>query len=69
MKVYVYDENGEFNHEYEAQESPLEPGVFITPILSTNIAPKYDPTKETVFFVDKKWKKVPLTPVTENENG
>jgi hypothetical protein len=45
-KVYLYDENGLFISTYSAQESPLEPGVYITPNLSTDIEPVY---------LDKTW--------------
>jgi len=37
--VFLFDEYGKFNGEYTAQESPREPGIFITPIRSTEIAP------------------------------
>jgi len=38
--VYIYDEiTGEHVGQYEAQESPLEPGKFITPEASTDIQP------------------------------
>jgi len=37
MLVHVYDETtGEYLHDWKAQESPLEPGVFIKPTASTN---------------------------------
>lgn len=37
--VYLYDQSGAFAGEYVAQESPLEPGVFITPVASVDMAP------------------------------
>jgi Domain of unknown function (DUF4376) len=46
--VYLYDENGLFTGTYDAQESPLELGVYITPDLSTDIEPSHS---------DKTWPK------------
>ncbi len=37
--VYLFDGAGKFTGQYEAQESPLEPGVFIAPSISTEVAP------------------------------
>lgn len=37
--VYLHDENGFYTGESIAQESPREPGVFIVPVLSTDIKP------------------------------
>lgn len=38
--VYIFDAaTGEYRHPYNAQESPLEPGEFIEPILSTPMPP------------------------------
>lgn len=37
--VYLYDEKGLYTGAYDAQESPMEPGAFITPDLSIDIAP------------------------------
>lgn len=37
--VYLFDGTGKFTGQYEAQESPLEPGVFIAPSISTEVAP------------------------------
>lgn len=39
MKVYCYDDNGFFVGEEIADESPLEPGVFLVPGHSTEQAP------------------------------
>jgi hypothetical protein len=38
--VYLYNDLGFYTGEYEVQESPLEPGSFLTPELSTDISPK-----------------------------
>lgn len=39
MKIYNYDDNGIFINESLADESPLEPGVFLIPACSTTIEP------------------------------
>lgn len=39
MRVYNYDENGFFINESIADESPLEPGVFLIPAYSTTVKP------------------------------
>lgn len=38
-RVYVFDADGPFVGPYDAQESPLDPGVFLVPQRSTDIAP------------------------------
>jgi hypothetical protein len=55
--VYLYDENtGEFLHEYKAQESPLEEGVFLTPVYSTDIKlPEFDETTSNCKFINNDW--------------
>ena len=52
--VYLYDENGLFTGAYDAQESPLELGVYIAPDLSTDIEPIYA-NKTWPKFVDSAW--------------
>lgn len=37
--VYLFDESGGYLGPYKAQESPLEPGAFIVPTLSTDAPP------------------------------
>ena len=39
MKIYNYDENGFYVGESIADESPLEPGVFLIPAGSTTVEP------------------------------
>lgn len=37
--VYLFDDNGVYTHSYDAQESPLEPGVYIEPVSCTSVLP------------------------------
>ena len=46
MKIYNYNNEGYFIGESEADESPLEPGVFLIPANATEIEP---PTIEQGF--------------------
>ena len=39
MKIYNYDDNGFYVGESLADESPLEPGVFLIPGCSTTVEP------------------------------
>jgi hypothetical protein len=57
-KVYLYDEYGVFTSAYDAQESPLEPGVFIIPNLSTDSVPILAP-KSWPVLINGKWESVP----------
>ena len=56
MKVFNYNpDTGEFVSESEADESPLEPGVFLIPANATDIEPpSYGPGRRAV-FADGKW--------------
>lgn len=56
--VYLYDENGEFTQEYEAQESPLEPGVYITPVQSTTKKPLVHQEGKAVVFNGDSWSRI-----------
>ena len=56
--VYLYDEfTGEFLGEYLAQESPLEPNVFITPTYSTILKPLAITEGQVNRFIGGKWSK------------
>lgn len=58
--VYLYDaETREFTGTYEAQESPLEPGVFITPEASTDTPPPDFLVGQATCFIDGEWRHVP----------
>ncbi len=55
-KVYLYDViGGLFTGEYLAQESPLEPGIFITPELSTELTPLPAMQGSAICFVNGEW--------------
>ncbi|HQR97565.1 MULTISPECIES: hypothetical protein [unclassified Polaromonas] len=54
--VYLYDKNtGEFAGRYDAQESPLEPGTFITPVCSASLPPPATGAHEAAVFVNGEW--------------
>lgn len=57
--VYLFKENtGEFLREYEAQESPLELGEYITPIHSTDLPPLEPKNGFAVCFRNGAWQYV-----------
>ncbi len=62
-KVYLFDEQGRYLSEYEAQESPLEPGIFITPNLSTSEKPPSVKNGGYCVFYGGKW--VVKSPIIE----
>ena len=54
--VYLYDAvSGEYKGTYEAQESPLEPGTFIEPVHSTEIAPPAPGANEVAVYASGSW--------------
>lgn len=65
-KVYLYDGvSGLFSGDYEAQESPLEPGVFLTPTASTTVMPPQSLNK-IAKWDGVSWKLVNVTPPEES---
>lgn len=56
MKVYLYDTNNIYCGEYDAQESPLEPGVYIAPSSSTTTPPPVTANKQVAIFKQDKWR-------------
>jgi hypothetical protein len=69
MKIYNYNpENGYFVGESFADESPLEPGVYLIPAFATEI-PALKATKgKVVVFVNGDWElqDLPKQPVIDN---
>jgi len=54
--VYLYDQTtGEYQGEYEAQESPLEPTEFIVPTYSTDVAPFAIPNGKYLKWTNNAW--------------
>jgi hypothetical protein len=54
--VYLYNETTkEFTHVYAAQESPLEPGVFIVPSHATKLAPPVAGINQVAVFSNGAW--------------
>jgi hypothetical protein len=54
--VYLYDAvTGAYAGVYEAQESPLEPGVFIEPIFSTDAPPPTPGENQIAIFAEGAW--------------
>lgn len=65
--VYQLDNNGYYLGETVAQESPLEPGVYLIPAGATEeIPPAYDSTTQVLKMVSGSWtienKPIPPTP-------
>lgn len=57
---YLFDPaTGESKGTYDAQESPLEPGFFISPEHSTDIAPPTLSANEVAVFANGAWSAVP----------
>lgn len=56
MKIYNYDHAGVFTGESEADESPLEPGVFMIPAQATEIEPPTIPSGSRAVFDGSQWK-------------
>ena len=58
MKIYNYDDNGEFLNEANATPDPLEKGKFLIPAKATKIKPLSGlKANETQVFKDGKWQK------------
>lgn len=55
MLIYNYNEDGFFTGTDEADESPLEPGVFLLPALATIIAPPNLMANQKALFDGEAW--------------
>lgn len=60
MNIFHFDENGVFYAQGLADESPLEPGVFILPANSTDIPPPQVPSEHLAIFHDDQWSIQPI---------
>jgi hypothetical protein len=68
MKTYNYaPDTGIFQTESLADESPLEPGVFLIPAYATTIAPPQVTNPEIAVFKDGEWSVEVLPPPPEPE--
>ena len=68
MKIYNYaSETGIFQTEGLADESPLEPGVFLVPAYATTIKPPKATLPKVAVFKDGKWSLQVLPPSPEPE--
>lgn len=54
--VYIFDTiTGAYDHTYNAQESPLEPGVFLEPVCSTATSPPIVAANQVAIFANGAW--------------
>jgi hypothetical protein len=68
MNIYHYiADTGIFYAEDVADESPLEPGVFLIPAYATTIEPPKVILPEVAVFKNNKWKVETLPPPTKSE--
>jgi hypothetical protein len=68
MKIYNYDSNGIYIGESVADESPLEPSVFLIPALATTIAAPKATKGKMVVFNGNEWElqDLPVEPIIDN---
>lgn len=64
--VYQYDVAGMFNGETEADESPLEPGVFLIPARCVEVAPPAFSGEQWPRWNGAKWQLVTVSPANDN---
>lgn len=64
--VYQYDIAGMFTGETEADESPMEPGVFLIPAYCVEIAPPEYSGDQWPRWNGAKWQLVTVTPANDN---
>lgn len=60
MIIYNYDADGFFTGESEADESPLEPGVYLIPALATATAPPLFDEGMRAIFNGQTWDGLPI---------
>jgi hypothetical protein len=68
MKIYNYDKDGIYVGESLADQSPLEPGVFLIPALATEIAAPKATKGKMVVFNNNDWElqDLPVEPIIDN---
>lgn len=61
-RVYLFDGvNNAYNGFWDCQESPLEPGIFIKPLASTEIEPPtFNGLENTCTWDGAKWVLIPI---------
>lgn len=62
MRIFNYAESGEFISESLADESPLEPGVFLIPAYATDIEPPVFVVGQQAVFSAGAWALVDIPP-------
>jgi len=68
MNIYHYTaDNGIFHSKGLADESPLEPGVYLIPAYATTVAPPVVSDPEIAVFKDEAWSVEVLPPPPEPE--
>ena len=60
MKIYHYNEYGYYCGQDIADESPLEPGVFLIPALATNQEPPSPQECKNIIFNDGVWQLIDI---------
>lgn len=66
MKVYNYNDNGEFVGADDADKSPLEEGVFLIPAKATTIEPPTQVEGKKLIFVSGVWNLVDIAVPSED---
>lgn len=65
--VYQYDIAGMFTGETEADESPLEPGVFLIPARCVEVAPPAYSGDQWPRWNGAMWELITVSPANENQ--
>lgn len=65
--VYQYDLAGMFVGNTEADESPLEPGVFLIPARCVEVAPPEPDSDQWPRWNGAKWELITVSPANENQ--
>lgn len=65
--VYQYDVAGMFTGETVADESPLEPGVFLIPARCTTVKPPQYAGDKCPRWNGAEWQLIAVTPANDNE--